>query len=930
MTQAKLPQRATGSIENRITQKHLDELLTGSAISKAIAQLNFESLDDPVEIAKRLNWKAYRGPSGWWGGTAAFGQWKPNKPIEFADRDEKPRKYLTPRDRPIQPIFALVDDQAWDAIAARYGKTISDEVRQRGFWSWVANNVDVPVFVTEGLKKACSLLSAGYVAICIVGVDCGQRKKQLLPELVPYTTHGRQIFIAFDADVVIKPEVQRALKTLGELLKARGCVVLVLQWELALGKGVDDILAEHGSNKWDEIVSNGVGFDDWIKKLERQFQGRSGTEPKKDKSAKPPEPVIIALEVADKYRHQLAWNDEVHSWFRYEGDGIPGVWSRESDISIEGVVSAELNADPRTAGKYSYNYLSNIIKLMRSQLLVRRWDNTYSLGIIPMLDGLLDLETMVLKDHAPGYRLLWALPYAWKDRGIGCQPIIDWLNESMRGDRDIVELLRAYLNAVVTGRTDLQRFLECIGPGGTGKSTYTRLAQALVGVRNTFVTELKHLEQNRFETSGIYGKRLVTVTDCERYAGSLSVLKALTGQDSLRYERKHIQQDNSGFVPNAMVIIAANETPQSADYTSGLVRRKISTVWLNEVAPENQQNLIEFFGETPKGDFVQYLPGLLAWVLELSRDRVAELVKNTDRSVPSLNRVKRSALCETNPVASWVDDSVIHSPGVKTYVGIAKKDKSDSYHQYQFVDTWLYANYCEYALATGHKAVSQNRFSSLLEDLCRSQLKLGNVSRGKDRRGSFFEGLALRKGDLYDPRPITDAEPPGGIPPNTLDDGNSPLCDGTSDKCDSCVMAEMLTGNERDACDGYFELFALEDYWGRNLQNEFRDVGGGDKGEPSSLTTSPQTQRGQDFEASQPPSHSHHAAITQQPPTGIEIKVGSRVRVHCPGSQRDGLIGVVRHIVDDSVVIVLLDDPYIRPDLRRWECCKSWLEILDE
>jgi putative DNA primase/helicase len=77
--------------------------------------------------------------------------------------------------------------------------------------------------------------------------------------------------------------------------------------------------------------------------------------------------------------------------------------------------------------------------------------------------------------------------------------------EAQDGDPQRVQLLRAYLKAIVTGRTDLQRYLECLGPGGTGKSTYTRLAIALVGLENTCITELKLLEGNRFETSGIYG-----------------------------------------------------------------------------------------------------------------------------------------------------------------------------------------------------------------------------------------------------------------------------------------------------------------------------------------------------------------------------------------------------------------------------------------
>jgi len=53
--------------------------------------------------------------------------------------------------------------------------------------------------------------------------------------------------------------------------------------------------------------------------------------------------------------------------------------------------------------------------------------------------------------------------HPWGDRGIG-EPVQDWMLSAMKGDRTQVEVLRAYLNAVVTGRLDLQRYLECMAP----------------------------------------------------------------------------------------------------------------------------------------------------------------------------------------------------------------------------------------------------------------------------------------------------------------------------------------------------------------------------------------------------------------------------------------------------------------------------------
>ena len=106
--------------------------------------------------------------------------------------------------------------------------------------------------------------------------------------------------------------------------------------------------------------------------------------------------------------------------------------------------------------------------------------------------------------------------------------------------------------------------LELIGPGGTGKSTLIRLAIALVGFENVHNTTFKKLEKSNFETASIKDKRLVVITDAERYTGDVSTLKALTGQDTLPYEKKR-QQATGGFKPTCMVILAANENIKTSD-----------------------------------------------------------------------------------------------------------------------------------------------------------------------------------------------------------------------------------------------------------------------------------------------------------------------------------------------------------------------------
>lgn len=78
---------------------------------------------------------------------------------------------------------------------------------------------------------------------------------------------------------------------------------------------------------------------------------------------------------------------------------------------------------------------------------------------------------------------------------------------------------------------------------------------------------MKQLEQNRFETAGIHGKRLVCI-EADKYGGSVSVLKAMTGQDPLRLERKNQQQSGNFILLHHQVLVMSNERLATTDYTS--------------------------------------------------------------------------------------------------------------------------------------------------------------------------------------------------------------------------------------------------------------------------------------------------------------------------------------------------------------------------
>jgi putative DNA primase/helicase len=458
-----------------------------------------------------------------------------------------------------------------------------------------------------------------------------------------------------------------------------------------------------------------------------------------ENDSKLPKPAAVVAWLQERYQGKWIWNSTSKSWFAY--DDALGIWIELDSESIEGLVQNELDANPLTQHNYGSSYVADILNLLKNRLKENSWNSQPRL--IPLRNGVLNLVNQELLPISPDYRFTWCLPYDYNPDAT-CEPIQAWLLETMQGDQQLVQLLRAYMNAVIKGRSDLQRFLECIGEGGTGKSTFANLVIALVGTPNTLSSNLKTLETNRFESANLLGKRLVYIADSERYTGNISTLKALTGEDQIRYEKKYVQGGDC-FCFDGMVLIVANEAIQFNDHTGGIRRRRITVPFNHRVKPEDRRNLIKVTKDGVSGEFASYIPGLMNWVLAMPDDEVTELVKNTHRSVPSLAISTAETLIETNPMASWLDDCVVIELTAKTYVG--NKDQPSSTH--------LYPSYVSYCASNGYKPVSSTRFSSLLLGLLQTHLDLAGVKKEHDRNGNYITHLRLRVNSEDTPRPIT-------------------------------------------------------------------------------------------------------------------------------------------------------------------------------
>ena len=107
------------------------------------------------------------------------------------------------------------------------------------------------MFITEGARKADAAAAVGLCCVALLGVWNwrGTNKKggsTVLADWEMVALKGRGVFLAFDSDVVTKPEVGQALHRLAAFLETRGADVEVIILPAGDGgakTGLDDYLA---------------------------------------------------------------------------------------------------------------------------------------------------------------------------------------------------------------------------------------------------------------------------------------------------------------------------------------------------------------------------------------------------------------------------------------------------------------------------------------------------------------------------------------------------------------------------------------------------------------------------------------------------------------------------------------------------------------
>ena len=459
------------------------------------------------------------------------------------------------------------------------------------------------------------------------------------------------------------------------------------------------------------------------------------------------------------------YDSSLDQFYHYDSDN--DVWYHQDEQHIKRRIVKALDTFVASGvlPKYTASTIQSIYQILKAKLLKSAEGGRKSIwsknrGLIAFSNGTLDTKSLEFQEGArKNLYLRHKLQYNYHENA-KCPEFITWLRACLHPGQEL--LIRAFSRAILTGYTSGERFLHLVGPGGTGKSTMQQLLVALAGYHSTHTSSLEMIENNKFETYNLIGKRLLLLTDESNYQKRMDVLKKLTSaSDTLRAERKYGKEIIS-FKPECLVCIASNEHITSNDSSSGLERRRLTVIMDRVVPPSSRKELISVYDDHIEGAFAEEMSGIVSWALDMGYDQMKDVLANPTKHVPSLNATNIEALMFNNQFVAWLNDCCLYAPHSTTPIGHGARKPSieESEKGLYIANAYgaLYPSYANFCKSCGYKAAAKHRFVERTKEAATNILKLPGVTLVMKDGIPSLKGLRLKAFDLKSDRASTGPE----------------------------------------------------------------------------------------------------------------------------------------------------------------------------
>lgn len=238
------------------------------------------------------------------------------------------------------------------------------------------------------------------------------------------------------------------------------------------------------------------------------------------------------------------------------------------------------------------NLLNNITELLTNEKTYQYSMLIGDKNIINLKNGLYNVTTGELKPHDSKYISSTQLDVAYNPNPINHGYWDNFIDTLTMGDLQLKNIIQEWYGLILSNydASEPKKLLLLYGPGDTGKSKLISILEKLLGEENSKSIQVQKLG-DRFALGDIFKSRLLHYGDLPSKMiddSSLTILKVLTGGDTLSVERKGI--DSFTIKYRGALMYACNELPVITGDLGKHVFDRFMIIPCNNPIPKEKQN----------------------------------------------------------------------------------------------------------------------------------------------------------------------------------------------------------------------------------------------------------------------------------------------------------------------------------------------------